>query len=193
METAIRRYTVTFDLNYTDATNPPKPQEIDAGGKVTPPAAPTRTDGYFFEGWFTQASGGTEYDFDSPVTADIALYARWKPITFAAVIADMAADAAANSTSANYTLPSGSETYTTALNLTTANSPASVTIDGGGRVVTGSANSITVEAGITLTLKNISFTTLPLTVAASGTLVLDNGAVVQGNAGTGITVNGGTL
>jgi hypothetical protein len=48
METATRLYTVTFDLNYTGVPNPPKPQEIDAGGKATQPAALTRT-GYTLE------------------------------------------------------------------------------------------------------------------------------------------------
>jgi hypothetical protein len=120
------------------------------------------------------------------------------PQTFAGLITHLNGNA--NIASASYTLPSGNETYTTALILTTANSPASVVIDGGGRVITGSTNNITVEAGITLTLKNITFTNLPLIVEASGTLVLGNegnaadSAVVQGNAATaGVTVNGGTL
>jgi uncharacterized membrane protein len=101
--------------------------------------------------------------------------------------------------SVSYTLPSGAETYTASLSLTTANSPANVVIDGGGRAITGSANSITVGAGITLTLKDIKFTTLPLTVTTGGKLILGsegdaaNSAVVQGNTGTGVTVNGGTL
>jgi uncharacterized repeat protein (TIGR02543 family) len=251
METATRRYTVTFDLNYTDAPNPPKPQEIDAGGKATQPAVPARTD-YVFGGWFLNAAGtgaawdfgtdtvkkdvtlyakwiknpivtfntgaggsivpalevphgsaaarpanptrtgydfdnwyaanaDTPYNFNSTVTADITLYAKWKPITFAAVIADMAETA--NSTSASYTLPSGNETYTSTITpLTTANSPASVTIDGGGRVVTGSGNNFNIGSGVTIMLKNITFKTIPLSVAAGGTLVLDNGAVIRGNA-----------
>jgi methionine-rich copper-binding protein CopC len=91
---------------------------------------------------------------------------------------------------ASYALPGGNEGYTTAVSLTTENSPASVTIDGSGSVITGSANSITVGTGITLTLKNITFTTLPLTVSDGGSLVLETGAVVQENAGTGITVSG---
>jgi uncharacterized repeat protein (TIGR02543 family) len=77
METAIRSYVVTFDLNYTDAANPPNPHEIDAGGKVTPPAAPVRTGGYTFGGWFLDEAGTTKWDFDSPVTADLTLYAKW--------------------------------------------------------------------------------------------------------------------
>jgi hypothetical protein len=118
-----------------------------------------------------------------------------------------------------YTLSSGSETYTAALaSLTTANSPASVTIDGGGRVVTSTANStvstvsegngitvdiqrsiigtvnrFTVGSGVTLTLKNITFKALPFAVSAGGKLVLDTGAVVRENDWTGVLVDGGTL
>jgi hypothetical protein len=126
-----------------------------------------------------------------PITGTTVIYARWTPVTLAAAIANMAETA--SSASSTYTLPSGNEAYTSAVTLTTANSPASVTIDGNGRTVIGNANRITVGAGVTLTLKNITFTSLPFTVAAGGTLVLDNGAVVQGNTGTGITVNDGTL
>jgi uncharacterized repeat protein (TIGR02543 family) len=334
METAIRRYTVTFDLNYTGTANPPKPQEIDAGGKATLPTPPTRTGhtfggwfldaawtgaawdfalnnvttdlhlyakwtrntykvtfntggveptpeplpafpyddtieepvvtktGYTLDGWYKEAAkmtkwnfgkdtvkeditlygtwtqikytvtfnaaGGTpaiiiqsvpygsaatrpanptredytlddwytatdyaaKWTFDSIVTADITLYAKWKPLTLAALLADIAIDATAN-TDKTYTLPSGSETYTAAITpLTTANSPASVTIDGSNRVITGGTNSITVGEGVSLTLKNITFKTLPLSVAGGGKLVLDNGAVVTENAGAGITVSG---
>jgi hypothetical protein len=60
----------------------------------------------------------------------------------------------------------------------------------GSNVVTGNANRFTVGAGVTLTLKNITFKTIPFTVAAGGKLVLDNGAVVTENAGMGITVTG---
>jgi hypothetical protein len=63
-------------------------------------------------------------------------------------------------------------------------------IDGGGTIVTGSANRFTIGAGVTLTLKNIVFKTLPLSVAAGGKLVLDTGAVVRENGGAGVTVAG---
>jgi hypothetical protein len=116
---------------------------------------------------------------------------------FAALVTHM--NGAANSTSASYTLPGGLETYTSAITLTTANSPASVVIDGGGRVITGSTNRITVGSGITLKLKNITFSNIPFTVATGGKLVLGNegdatgSAVVRQNAGAGVTVSGGTL
>jgi uncharacterized repeat protein (TIGR02543 family) len=151
-----------------------------------------------FDGWYTSTDYTTKWEFNSTVTADITLYAKWKPLTLAAVIADMAADK--DKPTAAYTIPSGNEPYTGALTLTTANSPATVVIDGSNRVVTGGTNSITVGAGVSLTLKNITFTTLPFTVSAGGTLILGSegnatsSAVVQSNAATaGITVNGGTL
>ena len=36
-------------------------------------------DGYLFAGWYTDAECTTEYDFDTPVTKDITLYAKWIP------------------------------------------------------------------------------------------------------------------
>jgi hypothetical protein len=92
------------------------------------------------------------------------------------------------------------------LSLTTSTSPVSVTIDGGGRVVdlTGSANGnplITVNSGVTLTLKNITFKGLkagdgtdtadnnaPVIQVSGGTLVLGDGAVIKDNVSSG---NGG--
>jgi hypothetical protein len=107
---------------------------------------------------------------------------------FAALVAQMAEEKA--ETSKSYTLPSGAETYTPALTLTRANSPASVTIDGGGRVITGNGSGITIGEGVTLTLRNITFSNIPFTVAGGGTLVLNNGAFIQDNMTTGVTVNG---
>jgi hypothetical protein len=84
-----------------------------------------------------------------------------------------------------------------------------VVIDGGGRVIdlTGSATGsplITVDSGVTLTLKNITFkgidnNTAPLIkVMTGGALVLDTGAVLTENKnpdsnGGGVSVEGGTL
>ncbi len=51
------------------------------GKTVAKPADPTR-EGYDFVGWYTSEDGGTtlsdtEYDFETPVVADITLYAKW--------------------------------------------------------------------------------------------------------------------
>jgi uncharacterized membrane protein len=95
--------------------------------------------------------------------------------------------------STSYNLPSGNETYTTVRNLTSTSGFVNLVIDGGGRVVTGNANRVTVGLGWTLTLRNITLKKIPFTVAAGGKLVLDTGAIVDDNAATGITVNDGTL
>ena len=68
--------TVTFDLNYEGATGAPEAQTITEGEKATAPAEPTRTD-YTFYGWYTDEACTKKYDFDTPVKADITLYARW--------------------------------------------------------------------------------------------------------------------
>lgn len=46
------------------------------GDTVAPPTDPVRS-GYTFAGWYTTADYTQEYDFASPVTSDITLYARW--------------------------------------------------------------------------------------------------------------------
>jgi uncharacterized repeat protein (TIGR02543 family) len=179
-------YIVTF--NTGDSGSSVTEQRVAHGSAATRPATkPTRT-GYDFDDWFA-ANAEAPYGFNSPVTANITLYAKWKPLSLAVLLADMAGDAAAN-TVKTYTLPSGNETYNTGITLTTANCPVSVSIDGGGRVIAGTANRFTIESGVTITLKNITFKNIPFTVAAGGSLVLDNGAVVTENAGTGITMNG---
>ena len=69
------KVTVTFDLNGGTGTAPA--QTIDKGGKVTKPANPTK-EGYTFAGWYTAASGGTEWNFETgTVTANLTLYAIW--------------------------------------------------------------------------------------------------------------------
>jgi hypothetical protein len=117
--------------------------------------------------------------------------------TFAEVVAQMDADAKAGTQSETYTLPGGGSgdqnPYTDDLMLIPGDTcPATVTIDGGigGWVVTGNGNRITIGSGVTLTLKNITFKKLPFSVEAGGTLVLDTGAVVRENKGTGVNVSG---
>jgi hypothetical protein len=74
------------------------------------------------------------------------------------------------------------------------NSPADVTIDGGGRVIAltgeGKGSVITVGSGVTLTLKSITFVgkndnNKALIKVDGGTLVLDKDAVIKGNTNTG--------
>ena len=69
-------YTVTFDLNYKGAAGAPGAQTIEADKTATKPGDPVR-EGYEFDGWYTRADGGELFDFETPITKDITLYAHW--------------------------------------------------------------------------------------------------------------------
>lgn len=66
-------YTVTFDTNGgSEIAN----VKIAKNGKVTEPTAPEK-EGYVFDGWYTDSKFTTEYDFDTKVTKNFTLYAKW--------------------------------------------------------------------------------------------------------------------
>lgn len=50
-------------------------QEVEYGGKATEPT--TTRGGYIFTGWYSDEDLTVKYDFDSPVTENITLYAGW--------------------------------------------------------------------------------------------------------------------
>ena len=69
-------YTVTFDANGHGTA--PAPQTVLSGNTATKPADPTAS-GWVFGGWYKD-SACTEtqkYDFNTPVTANLTLYAKW--------------------------------------------------------------------------------------------------------------------
>lgn len=57
------------------------PSYIKQGEKVTKPSDPVR-EGYQFKGWSTKQDGTENdlYDFDTPVTQSMVLYAVWEPV-----------------------------------------------------------------------------------------------------------------
>lgn len=70
-------YTVIFDSNGgSDVTE----QAIYDGSCAYEPEAPTR-EGYVFDGWYADNDLTTAYDFTTPVTGDITLYAKWTRIS----------------------------------------------------------------------------------------------------------------
>ena len=72
--TPITVYTVTFDSNGgSDVAD----AQVQSKGTVTKPTNPTKK-GYRFDGWYTDHALTDAYDFSTPVTADITLYAKWK-------------------------------------------------------------------------------------------------------------------
>ena len=70
-------FTVTF--NSMDGPEIP-PQNVEAGGTVGMPEAPSR-EGFTFGGWYSDEALTTQYAFDTPVTADITLYAKWDQVS----------------------------------------------------------------------------------------------------------------
>lgn len=71
---AVESWTVAFNANGGSACDTKFVATAD--GKLVKPADPTR-DGYTFGGWFTDEACTQAYDFSTPVTADLTLYAKW--------------------------------------------------------------------------------------------------------------------
>ncbi len=72
-------YTVTFEYNY-GSKGVYKTVTVEKGKTVDKPAAPTRG-GYSFEGWYTAEKNGAKFDFDTIISKDITLYAKWAEIS----------------------------------------------------------------------------------------------------------------
>jgi len=73
-----KSYTVTFDSNGgSDVSS----QSLRYGATATEPADPTKTatasTEYTFEGWYSDSGLETSFSFDSAITSDITLYAKW--------------------------------------------------------------------------------------------------------------------
>ncbi|MBU5626556.1 S-layer homology domain-containing protein [Oscillibacter sp. MSJ-2] len=70
-------YAVQFESNGGSVV---KTQSVADGGAAAKPANPTRSS-YRFEGWYTDSTLKTPYDFSKPVTGNITLYAKWTYIS----------------------------------------------------------------------------------------------------------------
>lgn len=71
------KHTVTLNLNYEGAGVAKK---LEVGDNMTATLMPETRDGYRFDGWYTEATGGEEFDVTTRITADIQLYAHWTEI-----------------------------------------------------------------------------------------------------------------
>jgi uncharacterized repeat protein (TIGR02543 family) len=118
---------------------------------VTAPSAPTQS-GYSFNGWFTQATGGTAWNFTaSKVSANTTLYAQWVGSATVGV-----------GTTTNYQ------------GLTLAASPSSTVTQG--TSVTLSATLATVTSGWTWYIDGVA-----QTGQSSSSLTLDTSTMLVGN------------
>lgn len=71
--------TVSFDLCGHGGANIPS-QTFVSGNKASEPTAP-KEDDWVFGGWYTEKGCQYRFSFDSAVTSDITLYAKWDRVT----------------------------------------------------------------------------------------------------------------
>ena len=66
-------HTVTFNSNGGSKI---APKEVVSGVKIKAPETPTK-DKYLFKGWYEDSTFSKEFDFNTPITSDMTLYAKW--------------------------------------------------------------------------------------------------------------------
>ena len=71
-------YSVTFD---TDGGSEVAAQNIMSGSTVAKPADPTKS-GKIFAGWYKDSALNTPFDFNTPITQDTTVYAKWSDIVY---------------------------------------------------------------------------------------------------------------
>lgn len=71
-------YTVTFETNGGSAI---EAQLVPEGTFATKPATAPTKEGNLFEGWYTEQTMTNLFDFYTPITKDITLYAKWMDIS----------------------------------------------------------------------------------------------------------------
>lgn len=86
------KFTVTFNTKGGSAV---RKQEVEKGEKATKPANPTKS-GYDFVDWYLDEAYTNVYDFNTPVTKDITLYAKWALSVSPVLLASLAPDAIDN-------------------------------------------------------------------------------------------------
>ena len=76
-EEVVTKVTVTFNSNGGSEV---VSQTVGKGAKVTAPGNPTK-EGFTFGGWFTDEALTAPYNFESAVTDNLTLYAKWDEVT----------------------------------------------------------------------------------------------------------------
>ena len=97
-EAQAAEFTVTFDPNNNKAI---WTVVVENGKKVAEPSSPSKY-GYVFDGWYLNSTSGSLYNFNTPVTSDITLVAKYRKNT----------STVNNGTSGGKYIPSSGETTT---------------------------------------------------------------------------------
>lgn len=151
------QYTVTFNSN--EGSSVPS-QSVGYQEKATKPSDPAR-EGYEFTGWYSDSELTTEYDFNSQVTANIALYAKWTPLP-STITLDTDVQISSIETS-NGAVPVTNNTFQTLMGSTvTLPSPSPKLVSGWCQVVTGWRDSAGNSVGFEYTVSSLSETLTPV-------------------------------
>ncbi|WP_325198988.1 InlB B-repeat-containing protein [Oscillibacter sp.] len=70
----------TYTVRFLDGGTELASLTVRQGSKAAPPEDPVK-EGYRFDGWHTDAEGTNPFDFETAVTADLTLYAKWTALT----------------------------------------------------------------------------------------------------------------
>ena len=69
----------TYTVRFLDGDAELSSLTVQAGDKAAPPDEPEK-EGFRFAGWHTDREGTAPFDFETAVTADLTLYAKWSPV-----------------------------------------------------------------------------------------------------------------
>ncbi|SKB51427.1 Listeria/Bacterioides repeat-containing protein [Lachnospiraceae bacterium] len=76
VDVKLREYTVSF--NAMGGSPEPVDQSVRRGDKAKKPETDPKKAGHVFNGWYTEEAAQNEYDFNTPVSADMILYAGYE-------------------------------------------------------------------------------------------------------------------
>ena len=67
-------YTITFNSNDGSSV---ESQNVNAGEKLTEPTPAPTKEGFTFDGWYEDSTFSKKFDFNTPITDSMTLYAKW--------------------------------------------------------------------------------------------------------------------
>ena len=67
-------YTITFNSNDGSSV---ESQNVNAGEKLTEPTPAPTKEGFTFDGWYEDSTFSKKFDFNTPITDNMTLYAKW--------------------------------------------------------------------------------------------------------------------
>ena len=67
-------YTITFNSNDGSSV---ESQNVNAGEKLTEPTPAPTKEGFTFDGWYEDSTFSKKFDFNTPITDNMTLYAHW--------------------------------------------------------------------------------------------------------------------